>query len=362
MKLKTAKLGAAGLVFAYAIMIMGGLTPALAQDASRVRVAPAILEQRVSSGAVIRETLKVTNLDAVIRDFTLSAADVKGLNDRGEPIFSDTAVENYGVSSWITLGENNISVPAGATREVPFTITVPQGAGPGGHYGGVFVSYTPDKQALTGSGVGFQVGMLIDLRIAGNAIEEATVREFSTDKSLYQGPAVHFAARVANEGNVLLRPRGPIDIVNMFGEKVATVVMNDTNAAIFPGEERSFAASWSDSGLAIGRYDAVMSLGYGQDVKKTISSATSFWIIPVLPIALVLLGVIFFITLFMWSLKTYIRKKVAKLSGGSAKLAQSDEEKFLYQTKLPFSRLLFVTVITLVFTLVFLVALFILFG
>ncbi|MDO8516250.1 MAG: hypothetical protein Q7S28_03305 [bacterium] len=348
-------------VAASALSLVFAFTPVFAQDVSRVRVAPAILQQRVSPGAKLSETLKVTNLEAVSRDFAVFASDIKGLTETGEPIFSETNVENYGVSSWITLGAKNVTVPAGETREVPFTIIVPESAGPGGHYGGVFVSYTPEKQALTGSGIGFQVGMLIDLRIAGNAIEEANIIEFSTDKSLYQGPAVNFTSRVANEGNVLLRPRGPIDIVNMFGKKVATVVMNDSNAAIFPGQERSFAASWSDSGLAIGRYDAVMSLGFGEDVKKTISSATSFWIIPVLPIALVLFGVIFFITLFTWSLKRYIRKKVEKLSG-SQKIAQSDEEKFLYQAKLPFSRLMFVTVLTLIFTLVFLVALFMFFG
>jgi hypothetical protein len=56
---------------------------------------------------------------------------------------------------------------------------------------------------------------------------------------LYQAPNVAFTAIVANEGNVLLRPRGPIDVTNMFGQKVGEVIMNDQAAAIFPGTART---------------------------------------------------------------------------------------------------------------------------
>lgn len=113
----------------------------------------------------------------------------------------------------------------------------------------------------------------------------------------------------------------------------------------------------------IGRFDAVMSLNYGNESQKTVSASTSFWIIPVVPIVAVLGSVIFFVLIFIWSLRTYVRRKVnAMTGGGSGRASISEEEKFLYEGRMPFSRLVFVVVATAIFAVIFLIILFLLFG
>lgn len=339
--------------------------PAVAQTTtgSAIRVQPALFEQVVNPGDRFSSSVTVTNPDPTTKTFTVGVQDIKDINGSGEPVFSTTTVPEYGVSSWVSIGVPTVTIAGYGSKQIPFTITVPKDATPGGHYGAIFVTYGATRPAITGSGVGYQVGSLIDLRIAGEANEQAEIREFSTDKGLYQGPNVAFTASVADLGNVLLRPRGPIDIVNMFGQKVATVVMNDGNEAIFPGSSRSFNVVWQGSGFMAGRFDAVMSLTYGNETQKTVSASTSFWIIPFTPILAVLGSVIFFVLIFVWSLRAYVRRKVQGMTGGrGGKASLSEEERFLYENRMPFSRLAFIVIATAVFAVVFLIILFFLFG
>jgi hypothetical protein len=287
------------------------------------------------------------------------------MKGEGEPVFTTSSVPEYGVSSWVSLDSTAITVPAGGSVVVPFTINVPKNAGPGGHYGAIFISYGATRPTFNGSGLGYEVGSLIELRIAGNAAENAEIKEFSTDKSLYQDPSVTFTASVANEGNVLLQPRGPIDITNMFGQKVGTVVMNDSGASIFPGAQRSFTASWSGNGFAFGQFNSIITLNYGDTENKTVSASASFWVIPTVPIVVFLGSIIFFVLIFVWAVKAYVRRRVNAMIGTSGKQessSASEEEKLLSGGGLPLSRLVFIVIATAIFALVFLLALLFFFG
>jgi hypothetical protein len=330
-----------------------------------MKVSPALFEQVVNPGDHFSTSITVFNPGTTAKQFTVGVQDISGVKDTGEPIFTTSTVPQYGVSSWVTLGSAYINVPAGGSVVVPFTINVPQNAGPGGHYGAIFISSGQTRPLLNGSGIGYEVGSLIELRIAGNATEQAEIKEFSTDKSLYQSPSVTFTAAIANEGNVLIQPRGPIDISNMFGQKVATVILNDPGSSIFPGDQRSFSATWSGNGFAFGQFSAVMTLNYGETSNKTITASTSFWVIPLIPIGAFLASIIFFILLFVWSVKAYVRKRVNAMVGKSAhqeRSSSSEEDRLLSGSGLPLSRLMFIVIATAVFALIFLLALFFFFG
>jgi hypothetical protein len=332
--------------------------------ASAIRVQPALFDQAVNPGDRFSTSITVTNPDPVAKQFVVSVEDVSDITTGGQPIFASpsTTLPEYGLSSWVSVGVPVITIPAHGSAIVPFTIDVPKDAVPGGHYAAIFVTYGAKRPLFTGTGIGYQVGSLINLRISGEAKETVDIREFSTDKALYQAPDVTFTSVIADSGNVLLRPRGPIDITNMFGQKVGTIVMNGDNQAIFPGSTRTFTAAWSGGGFMMGRFDAIMSLSYGYDTQKTVSKEVSFWVIPVLPIVGVLGSILFFVFLFVWSIKTYIKKKVGTMTGGRAAPSLSAEERFLAENRLPFSRLVFIVIATVIFALIFITILFLLFG
>ncbi len=333
-------------------------------DATGVKVQPAIFQQIVNPGDKFSTSITVTNPDAVSRTYTVSVKDISGLNSGGEPEFTSSSVPEYGISSWVSVQNPTITIPAGGSVTVPFTVNVPSTAAPGGHYGAIFVTYGATRPEFTGTGIGYQVGSLLDFRIAGQANETAEIRSFSTDKGLYQNANVTFGADVADTGNVLLRPRGPIDITNMFGQKVGTVIMNDSNDAIFPGQDRTFTVNWTSGGFMMGRFDAVMSLTYGDNAQKTVSQETSFWIIPIVPILALLIILLLVVFGFIWGVRAYVRKKIAAMTDGrqGAAASVSAEERLLAEGRLPFSRLIFILVATVVFAVIFLMILFFFFG
>jgi len=340
-----------------------------AQEATGVRIQPSLIEERVDPGQVFSSILRVTNLDSETKTFYIVKRNINGLTERGEPIFAAEQEETgYEISSWVKLAQDSVTIPGKATKEIPFSIVVPGNASPGGHFGGIFVSFAPPRPKETGVGVGFQVGTIINLRISGEVIEEAQIREFRTDKTIYSKPEVKFITRVENAGNVLIRPRGPLEITDFFGKKVATLRVNDEGAGIFPKTIRPFETSWQGEGLVFGRYQVVMSLVYGADGRKTISDTLSFWVLPlniILPIVGGILGILLAIVVFV---KLHIRKRLRQIqemtrnsADASSRAVESVRLDQRGKSALP-SKLILITALSLISTLVFLLILFFLFA
>ena len=170
---------------------------------------------------------------------------------------------------------------------------------------------------MTGAGVGFEVASLLNFSIAGEITEDADLREFRTDRSVYNIPEVKFTARVENLGNVLVRPTGIIEISDMFGKKRAVVRVNDAQAGVFPKDIRTFTADWKAEGFAIGRYQAIVSLVYGDEGRQTISSSASFWVLPAKPILYTLGAILGLIALMVVLVKVYVKRKLRQVYGGA---------------------------------------------
>jgi hypothetical protein len=330
------------------------LAPAVFAQTEGVEVKPAIIEDRADPGSVYTFSVQVKNISNVEKTFYLSAQDIKGTDGAGLPIFSEeTEITPYEISAWIQLPQESITVAPGATESVAFTVRVPSDASPGSHFGGVFLDVRPPKQRVTGASIGVKVGTIINLRISGEIEEGAQLREFSTKRIIYGSANVDFVARVANMGNTLVRPYGLIEITDMRGAKVAIVKVNETSAGVFPGEDRSFEASWVSEGFAFGRYQAVASLNYGEDGSKTISAATSFWILPLKPL-LITLGVIFGVLLFMYlSIRGYIRRKLREMGGG-----RGGADLYARRNRSSAPKLIIVAMSLLLLSMVFLVLMF----
>ncbi len=325
-----------------------------AQSAVSIKIQPALIEERIEPGARLEKTIKVTNIDQSRKTLYLVVRDIEDLSPSGNPVFSASPRDVYGVANWVSFPRKSVTLGAGEASEVPVVFTVPKDAAPGGHFGAIFFSSEPVRPGETGAGVGFEVGTIVNLRIAGETSEEARIREFRTGKSIYDRADVDFSVRVENLGNVLVRPRGPLEITNMFGKSVATLRMNDEAAAVFPKGEREFGANWKSSGLAFGRYEATLGLVYGEDVRKTTSATASFWVLPMKLIAEVLIALVVLIGGSWFALRAYVARKVREAGGGAALPAST--------ANLPPSPLIFAVIAVIVFALFLLALLFFIFG
>lgn len=296
------------------LLNLGFFTAVMAAEEIGLKMQPSIIEEKAEPGQSQSMILHVTNMGVKEESYFAAVRDIISLAGDGQPIFAKVGEKTgYDVSSWIEITKDKIVIQGGETKDIPFTITVPKDASPGGHFGAIFFVVEADQLKEIGSGIGYQVGTIVNLRVAGNIQEDAQIREFNVDRGIYEKPRIEFSTRLENLGNSALRIRGPIEITNMFGKKIGGVVMNDGGAVVLPRSERSFTVEWLGEGTAFGKYDAVMSLSYGDEVKKTIVSSVSFWVLPKKIVLAVLASIFGVVLVFYIFTKLYIRKKLREL-------------------------------------------------
>lgn len=308
------------VLIAFSFIIVGLFafsSVASAQGNAGVSIKPAKVEQTLDAGDSTDYILSVTNNAPKEQLYYLFVRNIAGVSESGAPIFARTndEVTGYEISDWVELGGTELLLGPNESGQIRVDINVPENATPGSHFGGVFVSADPPEIERSGAAVGYQVSNIVSIRVSGDVIEEASIRQFSTDKFLYGSQNVDFLMRLENHGNVLVRPYGPIQIRNMLGNKVASIPFNENQNAVFPNTIRNFEARWEGDELGFGRYEAVLSAGYGEDgARKTVSSTVRFWILPmnIIGPALGVLALVLLITFVI--VRVYINRTVAKLS------------------------------------------------
>jgi hypothetical protein len=288
-----------------------------AQDAG-VSIRPAVIEETLEPGTFKKYSITVRNLNNTDQRFYLFTRNITGVEQGGVPIFANDNLEStgYELASWIELPFTEIDIAAGADATVDVFMQVPDNASPGSHFGGVFISVDPPDIENSGAAVAYQVANIIAIRVAGDALEQASIRQFSTSKFLYGSQNVEFSVRIENTGNVLIRPFGPLEIYNMLGNKVGFLMFNERQSGVFPGATETFNnIIWEGDSLGFGRYEAILSPTYGDDgAKKTISSTVTFWILPmnIIVPALLTLGTILLVVFVF--VRLYIKRSLAHLT------------------------------------------------
>lgn len=342
------------------VMIIGVPHMLFAQTAGEgLQIKPAVIEDKVNPGDTFNFTLTVTNISPVEKKFFLLTQDITGLDERGVPQFSkEGEVSQYELSQWITLPVDSVVLAPGEVRSIPFVITVPLDAAPGSHFGGVFLDAETPKLRTTGAAIGIKVGSIISLKISGEVIEEVRLREFSSNKVVYNEPVVSFEVKAENMGNTLSRPHGLIEVANMMGTQVASVRVNEKGSPIFPGGDKIYSADWTSDRFSFGRYQAVVSMVYGDDGRTTITAATSFWVLPLKFIVLTLGSLVGLVGLLYAFTQMYIRRTLARM--GVTK--RTDMGMYARRYQKSSSRLMVVMVSLVVVSVFFLGLLFLLFA
>lgn len=334
--------------------------PLSAQTGEGIQIKPGVIEDKVNPGEVYNFTLTVKNVSGNERTFYVLARDIERIDEKGTPIFAEegTVPTQLELSRWISLPHDTLTLAPQEEKTLPFTISIPVDAAPGSHFGGVFLETEPPKVRTTGAAVSFRVGSVISLKISGDVIEDVQLREFATEKVVYSTPSVEFAVKVDNKGNVLMRPHGLLEVANMFGTQVASIRVNEKGSPVFPGGDKTYTASWSTDTFSIGRYQAVVSMVYGDNSRTTVTAATSFWILPIKFISLTLLSVVGFIGFVYALTQMYIRRTLRRMGVNR----RSDMGLYAKRYQRGSPRLLIVLISVVTATIVFLSLLFFMFA
>ncbi|NBV76677.1 DUF916 domain-containing protein [bacterium] len=338
--------------------ILFGGTTVFAQVSEGLQMKPAIIEGKINPGDSATYSIKVTNLSSEERTLYLSPQNIEGVNEKGLPRFVQEGVPTgYELSSWVVISDDVVVLKPNKTKVISFEVRVPKDAAPGAHVGGIFLDARAPRLRTSGSGISVKVGTLISLRISGDIIEEARMREFSTEHTVYSSPKITFNSKVENLGNVLLRPQGLIEITDMFGKQVANIPVNDAGASVFPKTQKIYATEWNYQRFTFGRYQAVVSLVFGDEARKTISSTSSFWVLPAQPILIACGTLLGFLLLLYFFVRMYLRRKFREME-----LSGRSSEYHLRRSSQTASRLVGVALSVFFVCVLILVLLFLLFA
>lgn len=230
--------------FALAILLVGGFLhhPIDAQEGAneeRLTIAPAITKPEISSGEVYNDSLKVINDGSVDYTFRVYSAPFSVKDEVYDPDFV-TINERTRAFEWVTFSQETYSIAVGEQIEVPYTITAPENAPPGGHYAVIFVETDPQP----GSQIARKkrVGNLLYATVDGD-IQEAGNLEGITLPLLHHTPPVVADIRLRNTGNVHFDASAQTIYKGLFGRQYLAY---NQEAIIMPGTTRRISMTWEN--------------------------------------------------------------------------------------------------------------------
>jgi hypothetical protein len=309
--------------------------PVHAQDALSLSVSPTLFEMSGSPGQEWSSDVRVINTNPFeLRVYT----DVVNFAPQGEsgqgrfiPAFAEESLGST-FAEWISFENDEYVIPPEQTAQIQFTINVPEDAPPGGHFAAVLIGTRNDRDPDAELRVETSqvVSSLLFLRVDGDVIEDGSIREFRTTRSIHERPEVTFELRFENDGNVHLQPQGDIQIFNMWGQERGVIPINRRSlfGNVLPESIRKYTFTWTGEwSLAdIGRYRAVATLAYGEEQRQFASAETSFWVIPWRALFVVLLSLVAFIWFVTWAIKLYVRRMLA-LAGVSPEIQALQKQR-----------------------------------
>lgn len=310
-----------------------GFAQAQTADGVALTITPPFFTLNVAPGDAWASSIRVVNTNGGTLPVVATVMGFAPSDEQGHGNFvklGSLANDPDALANWITVSQPSVAVPSDGAVDVPFSIAVPRDASPGGHYAAILIGTQPATEATTTGahiGVSSFISALIFVRVAGDIKEAGTIKEFSTDKAWYQDPNVNFSIHFANTGNVHIRPVGEIQIYNALGKEEGVIPINQAGdlGYVLPSSTRRFDAAWQGSGNLwdIGEYSAVVTLAYGEGGIKSASQTLTFWVLPLGKLAEDTLVFVVILGCFIFLLKRYIRRTLAREIGQYAKPAKS---------------------------------------
>lgn len=265
-----------------------------------LEVSPPSQEVNIDPGKTVNIKAKVRNKGTETLPISVRVEDFTASGEEGQIaiVKEDPA---YSLTSWAKIDPQSFMLKPNEEQEVTATLTVPATAA-GGRYGSfVFAVSGPGPRGGEAS-VTQEIASLFLVKVAGPVNESLSLLEMKAPSFSESGP-IPFSLKFQNTGNIHVKTYGLINVVNMFGRKVADVVVTGTN--VFPGATRIIKADL-DKRFLIGSYTATAIMYYGTTKNQTLTLATSFFVFPVRIVA-VLIIVLFLLYLMRKRLKKALK-------------------------------------------------------
>jgi hypothetical protein len=271
----------------------------------------------IKPGATIKDNLVVANRGKDALTLGVYAAD-GFTTEAGQLDLVTKGAKSTAVGAWVHAGKDSVTIPAGKTVKVPFTVTIPENATPGDHAGGIVTSLVQPDATET-INVDRRLGIAIKLRVDGDLKPGFAIDGLKADYRGTLNPAGKGDADVTytirNTGNAILSGSASTSIIGPFSKFKVDGAEQSTPTQLLPGE--TWKVSERISGVApAGRLTTTTKLvpviidaaGSSTALPPVTATATS-WALPWTLILLVLLLLVGIIGLVRISRRNRARRK-----------------------------------------------------
>lgn len=278
-------------------------------QARATTMSPTRLELDADRGQTAQAAIKIYNDDDTARTFYLHSARFETKDETGQPVF--VSDDRSGLVSWLSFAPS-IQIGPKESKEIPFSISVPQDAEPGGYFAAILASLVPPSERGAGAvAIQSDVGTLVLFRVNGEFSTEDGIVEFAikNDRRWFANLPVEFFFRFRNSGADRAQPLGDVTVKNIFGGITKIITSNKGAGNVLPQSIRRFDSAWVTSGgdkieqhtgevqqpelngfwehvsyewsnFTFGRYRADLNLTVNNDASRSHSAHVSFWVVP----------------------------------------------------------------------------------
>jgi hypothetical protein len=258
-------------------------------------------------GGLINDSLRINNLsNTQPLNLQVSLVDFRPANETGTPqLIQDPSVAPtpWSLKPYVSIPEF-VTVPAGQSKSIPFTVKFPPSVGAGSYYSAIEYKAVgnQNQQKVT---VSASSATLMFVNVEGNASELLSLLDFGPIaspgggiKSSFAKAPSQFTYRLKNSGNLNESPAGSIVVKNMLGHVVAGIDnVNPKSELALIGQTRRFevcypkkldqdslvkATNCQPLKITPGKYTAQLVLLYGQNGQpsRQIGANATFWYLP----------------------------------------------------------------------------------
>jgi hypothetical protein len=188
-------------------------------------------------GATLQDGLVIANRGTTPLDLGVYAAD--GFTTEDGQLDVLTAGEtSKAVGVWVAASGDHVTVDAGQTVTVPFTVTIPQNATPGDYAGGIVTSLK--STGASGVDVDRRLGIRVMVRVGGALAPSMAIEGVHVDWSGGLNPFAGGDATVTytlhNTGNAVLGAQQSASVAGVFGWFPTDAAPLDPSPQLLPGE------------------------------------------------------------------------------------------------------------------------------
>jgi len=284
-------------------IIVGGIvfgSQIQAQGERGVGISPLTFELTANPGDAITNQVKVYNPGAGTVGIKMETEDFAVSGEIGHVTVEPPETETYSIARWVTFEPQEFALDPGEQKFVTFTISVPENAEPGGHYGAVLAGTSGIiGEEFMGAAVAGRVGALVLLSVAGEIKEDLRVKEFFAPSYSEYGP-IPFTIKFENRGTIHVKPAGFVTITDWYGKKVADIEFSQNN--VLPNSVRKIETSLDKKWFFAGKYTATLTGSYGISNTSFTPVVITFWAFP----WKVGLGILIVIILLILSRKRWV--------------------------------------------------------